>query len=176
MKPWHPPWTARASAATTARTGCAQNSVRTGTQPHNAPPKRPRVLRPTSGERDDTEDSPFHIAIKLDRRLGNSSAILNLMPHAFTKNPGRPKVTTRRQRRRRIPQHARKLDNQNGVNAVVLLQSFFARKTRTIKHLRQYGSLSVGKTRHIALEAVELLPFLIRALGVSGLHQIHDIL
>ena len=47
-----------------------------------------------------------------------------------SKFSGRPKATTRRQRRGRSPQHGRELDDQNGVHAIMLLQTLLAGKTQ----------------------------------------------
>ena len=80
-----------------------------------------------SANRMELKHGTLHIAVKLGRRVRKNSMVLHLMPHTFTKNPSRTKITSRRQRRRRIPQHARELDNQDGVHTVVLLQSFLAR-------------------------------------------------
>ena len=85
--------------------------------------------------------------VELSQSVGHLRMILHLVPLSFAKNPGLPKITTWRQRRRRLPQNTRELDNQYGVNAIMLLQPFFAEETSPIKHLRQYGCLRVGEAR-----------------------------
>ena len=120
--------------------------------------------------------STLHVAIELGRRIAHARMVLHPMPLPFTKNPGRTKVTTRRQRRRRPPQHPRELDNQNGVNAIMLLQTLLAGKTGPIEHLRQYGRFRVGETRHLALERVLLMALFVGTLRMSRTHQIHDFL
>ena len=186
MKPWYPPWAHGWHAPARQLGGNHRAPIRRQGAHILASIRRRQssldcVLDHRSRHQRSTDwmelkNRAFHVAIKLCRRTRNDSAILHLMPHTFAKNPGRTQVASRRQRRRWLPQHARELDNQDGVNAVVLLQSFLTRQARTIQHLRQYGSLCVGKARHLTLETIKLLSLLIRTLGMSRMHQIHDIL